>query len=66
LLALGVLREVLIPLKLYCLELLNSSKLSFIQGFALALFLFTIALTVIKMEWRVAAAMLGYCGINHY
>jgi Na+/H+ antiporter NhaD/arsenite permease-like protein len=43
----------------HCLELLNSSKLSFIQGFALALFLFTIALTVIKMEWRVAAAMLA-------
>jgi Na+/H+ antiporter NhaD/arsenite permease-like protein len=43
----------------YCLELLNSSKLSFIQGFTLALFLFTIALTVIKMEWRVAAAMLA-------
>jgi Na+/H+ antiporter NhaD/arsenite permease-like protein len=42
-----------------CLDLLNSSKLSFIQGFALALFLFTIALTVIKMEWRVAAAMLA-------
>lgn len=42
-----------------CLEILNSDRMSLVQGVSLALFLFVIALTVIKMEYRVAAAMLA-------
>jgi Na+/H+ antiporter NhaD/arsenite permease-like protein len=42
-----------------CLEILNSDRMSLVQGISLALFLFVIALTVIKMEYRVAAAMLA-------
>ncbi|MCC6045710.1 MAG: anion permease [Ignisphaera sp.] len=42
-----------------CLEIINSGKMSLVQGVSLALFLFAIALTVIRMEWRTAAAMLA-------
>ena len=42
-----------------CLETINSSRMSLVQGVSLALFLFAIALTVIRMEWRTAAAMLA-------
>jgi len=46
-----------------CLEIINSGKMSLVQGVSLALFLFAIALTVIRMEWRTAAAMLALAAL---
>ena len=43
----------------YCVEQLNSPRLIIDQGISLGLFLFVIALTVLKMEWRLAAAMIA-------
>jgi Na+/H+ antiporter NhaD/arsenite permease-like protein len=42
-----------------CLDMLNSYRYSMAQGLALALFLFVIALTALKMEWRLGAAILA-------
>ena len=42
-----------------CINKLNTPQAVIIQSLTLALFLFVIALTVINMEWRVAAAMLS-------
>lgn len=44
---------------LTCLNALNSNRLAISQALSLSLFLFVIALTVIKMEWRVGAAILA-------
>jgi Na+/H+ antiporter NhaD/arsenite permease-like protein len=43
----------------YCVEQLNSPRLIIDQGISLGLFLFVIALTVLKMEWRLGAAMIA-------
>jgi Na+/H+ antiporter NhaD/arsenite permease-like protein len=42
-----------------CLTYLNSYRYSMEQGLTLALFLFVIALTALKMEWRLGAAILA-------
>ncbi|MCI4437762.1 MAG: citrate transporter, partial [Ignisphaera sp.] len=42
-----------------CLDMLNSYRYSMAQGLALALFLLVIALTALKMEWRLGAAILA-------
>jgi len=42
-----------------CIYMLNSSHSIAVQSIALTLFLFVIAMTVIHIEWRVGAAILG-------
>ncbi len=43
----------------YCINELNSPIMDIYQGLSLGLFLSVIAFTVLKMEWRLAAAMIA-------
>lgn len=42
-----------------CISTINSQHYVIVQSLSLAIFLFVIAMTVMKTEWRVAAAILG-------